>query len=226
MDEDSAPIRIDHEEGTLEAYQSKLITISYIPVTKEKLKGFMTTYSAKNDIIKMRLLLIIESTQFIQIPLNGIAFPVMHNLTPCTTFNFGECAVHDRRDLYLEFKNENKKMSLQYNFKKIACFDADPNQGTLLPLQSVSILLSFKPKQLGKWKDIIMRLIFNKNKTHSSIYSLMVHPMNIYLYPADMGITVTKAELQQVQNRTIPISRIRSKPSNTKSFRYGINRRR
>ena len=163
FDEDSAPIKIDHEEGTLNPYESKLITISYIPQIMDKKKGFTTTYNAKDDILRMKLLLIIESKQCIKIPLNGIGFPVMHNLKPCTTFNFGECCVYDRRDLYFEFKNENKKMLLQYEFNKIACFNTNPSFGTLLPLQSVQILVTFKPKQLGKWKNIAMRLIFNEN---------------------------------------------------------------
>ena len=162
FDEDAQPIKMDHEEGTLAPYESKMITILYVPEIQQRLKGFTTTYKPKQDISKMRLLLVIESGKKMKIPLNGISFPVMHKLSK-TAFDFGDCPVSDRRDLYFELKNENKLMSLKYKFGKIACFQISPVSGTLQPLQSTNILLTFLPKQMGKFKNVIMKLVFNNN---------------------------------------------------------------
>ena len=103
FDEYSQPISIDHEEGTLAPYESKLITVSYVPTLARKGKNFATTHKADDDIAKMRLLLVIESKDKIVIPLNGVEFPVLYEISK-RAFDFGDCAVSDRRDLYCELK--------------------------------------------------------------------------------------------------------------------------
>jgi hypothetical protein len=64
-------------------------------------------------------------------------------------FQFGECAMNERRDMQLTIRNKNSDLPLDFNFSKIANFRAIPGKGKLMPGNEHTINFSFEPKNFG-----------------------------------------------------------------------------
>ena len=67
------------------------------------------------------------------------------------TFEFGECACNERRDMVLSIRNKSEDLPLDFNFTKVAQFRATPARGKLLPNAEHTINISFEPKNLGNF---------------------------------------------------------------------------
>ena len=70
---------------------------------------------------------------------------------PVEMLRFGECPVHERRDVLVSVKNISMA-PVPYKFPKTANFAARPERGLLQPMQEVSTVITFRPVQLGKFK--------------------------------------------------------------------------
>ena len=66
-------------------------------------------------------------------------------------FAFGECPTNDRRDMTLTIKNKSMDLPIDFNFSKIAHFQANPARGKLLPDKEHTIQISFEPKNFGHY---------------------------------------------------------------------------
>ena len=69
------------------------------------------------------------------------------------TFQFGECAQNERRDMVLSIRNRSEDLALDFNFTKVAHFRATPARGKLLPDAEHTINISFEPKNLGQFSN-------------------------------------------------------------------------
>lgn len=69
------------------------------------------------------------------------------------TIQFGECATNDRKDYILTLKNRNEDLPIDFNFSKVAHFNAIPARGKLLPGTEHSINISFEPHNFGVFKQ-------------------------------------------------------------------------
>ena len=69
---------------------------------------------------------------------------------------FPDCPVNDRRDFLLKIENMNDELSVDFAFGKVAQFGVSPEKGKLLPLESKSVNLFFKPKNLGVFQTKIV----------------------------------------------------------------------
>ena len=69
------------------------------------------------------------------------------------TFQFGECAASERRDMVLSIRNKSEDLPIDFNFTKVAQFRATPARGKLLPDAEHTINISFEPKNLGQFSN-------------------------------------------------------------------------
>lgn len=68
---------------------------------------------------------------------------------------FGQCAVHDRRDIAITLSNRGDSLPIDWRINKIANFRTTPDHGTLAPMQTVEVIVSFMPSQLGKFSSMM-----------------------------------------------------------------------
>jgi hypothetical protein len=78
-------------------------------------------------------------------------------VTP-SVMRFGQCPVSDRRDIRAMITNRSDA-PVTFSFPKTAQFNMTPSKGTLGPLQSRSVVVSFQPSQMGKFKSVIQMVI-------------------------------------------------------------------
>ena len=57
--------------------------------------------------------------------------------------------MHQRRDTVLKLENKNEELPVNYCFKKVAQFRAEPEKGRLLPRQEKAITISFQAHNFG-----------------------------------------------------------------------------
>lgn len=148
------PITIRPLEGTIEAYGQVTITATYSPIIPKPTRGFMgailkdlsepTTSSLKVSIYSQ------ESDQTVDVSLQGTSALPKFTVSPLIT-RFGVCPVLDRRDATLTLNNASP-VPMSFDFSKVAHFKVNPSKGTLQPQQVLSVIASFTPAQLGKFK--------------------------------------------------------------------------
>eukprot|EP01037_Dinobryon_pediforme_P018566 gene18566-18851_t len=94
-----------------------------------------------------------EMDQKIPLTMQGSAVTASVKVTP-TTLRFGDCPINDRRDILMTITNGTKFVT-NFSFPTIANFKFNPNSGVLQSLQTVSVIGSFLPPQLGTFKNTV-----------------------------------------------------------------------
>jgi hypothetical protein len=70
------------------------------------------------------------------------------------SLRFGECPVYDRRDILLTLSNK-AKLPVAFSFPSMANFKFSPQRGKVLGGESVSVVASFVPPQLGSFQQTV-----------------------------------------------------------------------
>ena len=91
-----------------------------------------------------------DTKQAISLQLSGKAV-VANVQMEASVFDFGECPVHDRRDISTSISNGGSDLSARWFIDRVAQFNFKPSKGILHPGQSQNINVSFKPTQLGRF---------------------------------------------------------------------------
>ena len=143
-------------EGVLPPYSQSQVMIRYTPKIPSFGKGFSVGYKKE-----FREPQIIGATPIIEIPETGQRLEVSIQGAACLPdftispqiLRFGKCAVYDRRDILVTFANKsNAKMSLEFN--EIAHFKISPMKCVVQGGQAKTLVASFMPTQMGKFKSI------------------------------------------------------------------------
>ena len=61
--------------------------------------------------------------------------------------------MHGRRDILTTIINKGDSLPVKWSIPRVAHFDCKPQAGTLHPGQSAKLLVTFRPAQLGKFKN-------------------------------------------------------------------------
>ena len=61
--------------------------------------------------------------------------------------------MHGRRDILTTITNKGESLPVKWSIPRVAHFDCKPQAGTLHPGQSAKLLVTFRPAQLGKFKN-------------------------------------------------------------------------
>jgi len=86
----------------------------------------------------------------------GTALPVLLSISPSPVFKFGDCAVGEQIDALCTVNNESASLPLTFSLHSTAHFHFSPSQDYINPGQSVDVLLTFRPNQMGIFKPVVL----------------------------------------------------------------------
>ena len=98
-------------------------------------------------------------------------------------FEFGDCPANDRRDIMVTLKNANSELPITFASDRIAHYSISPASGRLQPLQSMEIVVSFRPNQLGKFSNTL-HLVIN--------HGIVTLPLRVSGICDDVGVPKTE----------------------------------
>ena len=91
----------------------------------------------------------------VEVGLLGTALPVLLSVSPSPVFKFGDCPVGEQIDALCTINNESASLPVTISLHSTAHFDSSPSQSHITPGQSVDVLLSFRPNQMGTFKPVV-----------------------------------------------------------------------
>jgi hypothetical protein len=150
-------ITVSPLDGMVKPFSQFPITLTFTPRNSVPEKGFMKrqvvidreekTFSRKVNV---------ECTELnMKIPLSmqGVSIIPCVTLSP-SLLKFGDCPINDRRDIIVSLINKTK-FSTKFSIPSVANFKFSPAHGVLQSQQTVSIIASFLPPQLGEFKSVV-----------------------------------------------------------------------
>lgn len=154
-------ITVSPLEGTIKGFSSIAVTITFSPLLIIPEKGFLKQHLIENreerPILRKMLIECPEMDQKIALSMQGAAITAAVRASP-TTLRFGECPIHDRRDILISLSNSTK-LPTSFSFPTIANFKFSPQSGLLQSLQTVSVIGSFLPPQYGVFKSVVQMAV-------------------------------------------------------------------
>ena len=91
----------------------------------------------------------------VEVALLGTALPVLLSISPSPVFKFGDCPVGKQIDALCTVNNESAGLPVAFSLHSTAHFHSSPSQDHISPGQSVDVLLSFRPNQMGTFKPMV-----------------------------------------------------------------------
>ena len=149
-------VSVSPSEGILQPYGEIPVTFCFSPKLPAPLAGFRKQFQDEHRMPKSFYgRVVVESTEGshgVSVELSGVAAMPSVTVSPMV-LRFGGCPVYDRRDILVSVMN-NSPAAVDFNFSKIAQFKVHPSSGQLQPKQTQSVVVSFLPSQLGKFKNV------------------------------------------------------------------------
>ena len=141
-------------DGIIQPYAQLPVIITFNPHEKKKKTGWAKSAVDPNDLQQTFGIVgsveCVDTNQTIGLQLAGKAV-VANVRIDASTFDFGDCPVHDRRDILTTITNDGADLVARWSIPRIAQFCFKPNRGALQPGQSQNILVSYNPTQLGRF---------------------------------------------------------------------------
>ena len=150
-------ITISPLDGMVKAFSQFPVTVTFSPLNSVPARGFLkqqVVIDREEKLFSRKLN--IECTELgtkIPLSLQGNSILPCASLSP-TLLRFGYCPINDRRDIIVTFTNKTK-FATKYNIPSVANFKFSPSHGLLQGLQTISIIASFLPPQLGEFKNTV-----------------------------------------------------------------------
>lgn len=91
----------------------------------------------------------------VEVAVVGTALPVLLSISPSPVFKFGDCTVGEQIDALCTVNNESASLPLTFSLHSTAHFHFSPSQDHINPGQSVDVLLTFRPNQMGIFKPVV-----------------------------------------------------------------------
>lgn len=163
LESDFCPITVLPLEGSLEPYAQVPITFSFRPEDLDKPPAFKTLQAKLPDPgpTEYDMVALVEcpdTGQEIEVEVTAFASKPRVDLSQ-KSFKFGECPVGERRDAVLKIKNPGEALPLEWSCNKVANFRIEPNRGTLQPLQSQNVIVTFAPGQMGRFQNTLHMVV-------------------------------------------------------------------
>ena len=164
-------VSVSPGEGTVPPYSTRPLTFTFSPQPPAVRRGFAKAVAAAGALPTPYCLTTTvesgETKQTVQLSVVGRASQASIEVTqvtpegkkqPVEMLRFGECPVHERRDMLVSIRNISMA-PVPYRFPKTANFGARPDRGLLQPMQEISTVVTFRPVQLGKFKKRVNLVI-------------------------------------------------------------------
>lgn len=189
INDEYKPFTVCPSEGVIGPNEQLNIHFTFQPIISTQSKGFMKKFlyeKAEPKLISLHA--VIESVESgivrglsISVPLklSGRALIPLISLTS-TVLKFGVCNVGDRRDILFSVSSKSD-LDVDFVFTSAPFFKFTPANGTLRAYQTLPIIATFSPSQLG---------VFNK-RAHLSIAN-SVRIIDLKMSAEAIGITETK----------------------------------
>ena len=71
------------------------------------------------------------------------------------SIQFGDCPIGERRDVVLTMRNAHDLLPLTFVIPHLPNYRAEPNKGTLMPLETGQVIVTFMPKHMGNFEAIL-----------------------------------------------------------------------
>ena len=91
----------------------------------------------------------------VEVAVLGTALPVLLSISPSPVLRFGDCPVGKQVDALCTVNNESASLPLIFFLHSTAHFHSSPQQEHIAPGESLEVLLSFRPNQMGTFKPIV-----------------------------------------------------------------------
>jgi hypothetical protein len=131
----------------------------FSPPVKDETTGFICNRQPEKQEEMFDYVGKIESEELgqnpISITLTGRALVPALKVKP-DPLQFGECPVNDRRDVVVTLHNAQEDMPLDFSIPRVPHISVEPNSGKLAPLQNQTVVVSFTPKNLGKFTQTVV----------------------------------------------------------------------
>jgi len=148
-------VTMEPAQGMLAPYETRDVTFSFVPPLKKQVTGFIAqdvggpAEGVDYDVVKK--IEVLETNQQIGVKASGTAFKAQVSCSE-TVLNFGTARVYDKRDIIVRLKNRNDQMPISFQVPKLASFRVKPSHGTIPPLGTMGICVTYFPSQLGSTK--------------------------------------------------------------------------
>lgn len=162
VENDGAPterlIAVYPPDGTLDPYSQVPLTLRFSPLAPVPKKAFTAQYmseltepltvatKASIDVLDM------GEQQAVIVNLTGTAVIPTFKISP-SILRFGNCPINDRRDILMTLQNTSS-VPLKFHFSTGAQYKMVPSSGVANSGQSLSIVASYMPCQLGPTKKM------------------------------------------------------------------------
>jgi len=148
---DDFSVMVTPNEGLLAPNSKQLLTLKYRPQPPERIKGYSSKVNLQEESrpIKCHLEITSKGLEPVNLPLAGLGHHPMVSISD-NAFPFGECDVHDERSFLFTMQNIGEVLPVDFRFKRVPHFSFEPMGGLLRPGEVKRIILSYKPKCLGK----------------------------------------------------------------------------
>ena len=148
---------IQPAQGIIKPFSQVPVKIKFSPVLPAPTKGFVNRFMQEAKEVKFAtrraMIDCAEMGQRLNLNMQGSASSPSIMVTP-TLLRFGACAVNDRRDILVTLVNKSNSITA-FEFSKLAHFKVSIESGKLQAYQSISVVFSFTPTQLGSFKSMI-----------------------------------------------------------------------
>ncbi len=156
------PYTSSPSDGIIQPYSQLPVILQFLPFRKKQKTGWAQTIPDPNDMMQAfnveGNVECVDTHQSIAVHLSGKAV-VANVRIDASVFDFGECPVHDRRDILTTITNDGSDLVANWIVERVAQFSFKPARGSLQPGQSQNILVSYKPTQLGRFhKDLTVTI--------------------------------------------------------------------
>eukprot|EP00842_Homolaphlyctis_polyrhiza_P003819 jgi/Hompol1/4438/HPOL_001780-RA len=165
--ENRTSVVLEPSEGQLEANQSVLVKFKFQPNKPKVVYGFKSSQPiapVKTYQIPMQLRIGASGSdnadkatpgeEPIDILLTGRSCELRASLS-ASTLTFASIHEHDVTVQHMRVTNMSDELGFRFQFPKIAQFRFVPPSGKLGPLQNINIEVSFRPNQLGIFREMI-----------------------------------------------------------------------
>lgn len=159
---DYDPLVFTPKTGLINPYQESIVTFTFKPKFEGRTEGFQSD-PAEDFTLPYTSSITLECSETKQTLLYNINATMIHPLMTLSTgkIDFGDCPTNDRLDYAVTLTNGCKELPMEWCINKIAHFHCNPSSGMLYPSQSLDIVVSFVPTQLGKFKSMY-QIVCNK----------------------------------------------------------------
>ena len=135
--------------GAIAAYEQRVVTITYTPPVQQRTKGFTCQPLLLEEEHAVRATFSsADGKQQAQISVKGKAVAPAVELTE-HALAFVDTPTNANCELPVSIRNLHEEMPVNFAVGKIAHFHCRPAAGRLLPSQSMQLIVSFRPNQLG-----------------------------------------------------------------------------